>query len=123
MPARPRSSHSAWRSWPGTRPALSRLRHRGRPRGAAADAARPPRAAGRSAVEPLCVALLDRDPTVIIAAAESLGHLGDERAVQPLTEALRDSFIGRSGRKQLVIGVLVLVAAILLVVFFLASAI
>ncbi|HTE21007.1 MAG TPA: HEAT repeat domain-containing protein [Armatimonadota bacterium] len=69
------------------------------------------------AVEPLCLALQDREPAVRIAAAESLGHLGDQRAVQPLTGALRACFLHRSGWKQLVMGPVVLVGGTLLFVF------
>jgi HEAT repeat protein len=44
----------------------------------------------REAVEPLIQALLkDTDP-VQVKAAESLGYLRDERAVEPLIQALKD---------------------------------
>lgn len=71
---------------------------------------------GSAAVEPLCLALRDKDLNVRAAAAESLGHIGDERAVQALVEALRGCFIGQSTRWQLVIGgiaiLIILIAAI-----------
>ncbi|MCS6858960.1 MAG: HEAT repeat domain-containing protein [Abditibacteriales bacterium] len=44
---------------------------------------------GEPAVGPLCKALKDRDNDVRRAAAESLGYIGDARAVQPLLDALR----------------------------------
>src|SRR5689334_8282687 len=47
-------------------------------------AARALRDYGPAAVEPLCAALHDRDESVRVAAAESLGMIGDDRAVQPL---------------------------------------
>jgi len=87
------------------------------------ETARLLRRAGPSAVEPLCFALRDRDLAVRIAAAESLGQVGDARAVQPLMEALRDSFIGRSGWQHLFIGGLMVVATILLLLLCMATAI
>jgi HEAT repeat protein len=56
---------------------------------------------GAAAVEPLCLALRDKDVNVRIAAAESLGLVGDERAVQPLMEALRGCFVKQSAYLQL----------------------
>ena len=66
-----------------------------------AEAARVLRSYGARAVEPLCRALQDQDVNVRIAAAASLGYIGDGRAVQPLTEALRRLFIGQSARWRL----------------------
>jgi hypothetical protein len=68
---------------------------------------------GARAVEPLCAALEDQDAEVRIAAAEALGLLGDERAVRPLGEALRGSLVGRSARRQLAVGVMVVLAVCL----------
>src|SRR5687768_12680906 len=59
---------------------------------------------GPLALEPLCGALRDHELNVRVAAAESLGYIGDERAVQPLTEALRHCFVGQSAHRQLVVG-------------------
>jgi HEAT repeat protein len=63
---------------------------------------------GTWAVEPLCLALQDKDLNVRAAVAESLGHIGDERAVQPLIEALRKCFLGRSVYWQFIVGFLVM---------------
>jgi hypothetical protein len=60
---------------------------------------------GAAAVEPLCLALRDKDLSVRVAAAESLGLVGDERAVQGLMEALWQCFVGRSARWQIIAGV------------------
>ena len=73
---------------------------------------------GPCALEPLFQALKDPDARVRVAAAESLGYIGDERAVQPLAEALRAGFVGRSARRQLMIGLLVLAGGVLLPVAF-----
>ncbi len=62
---------------------------------------------GAAAVEPLCLALRDKDLNVRVVAAESLRQVGDERAVQPLMEALRECFVRRSVRWQIVIGMVV----------------
>lgn len=86
-----------------------------------ADAAGTLRFYGPWAVAPLCRALEDREQKVRIAAAESLGHLGDERAVGPLAEALRRSLVGRSARKQLVAGVFVALAAVVVLLGFLGG--
>jgi HEAT repeat protein len=51
-------------------------------------------------VEPLCLALRDKDLNVRVAAAESLGQVGDEQAGQPLIEALRGCFVRQSARWQ-----------------------
>ncbi|HTE18393.1 MAG TPA: HEAT repeat domain-containing protein [Armatimonadota bacterium] len=77
------------------------------------DAVRALRERPTEAFVPLCDALRDKDLNVRIAAAEVLGELGDERAVQPLTEALRACFVGRSGRMQVITGVFAFVAAAL----------
>src|SRR5688500_2010333 len=69
-------------------------------------AARGVRSCGSAAVEALCAALRDKEAEVRIAAAQSLGHIGDERAVQPLASALRTCFVGHSARWQLVTGAL-----------------
>jgi len=44
----------------------------------------------RQAIEPLALALQDRDEAVKIAAARSLGYIGDLRAIEPLILALND---------------------------------
>lgn len=59
---------------------------------------------GPEAVPPLCAALEDEDPDVRALAAESLGALGDERAIEPLTAALECCFVARSPRRQLLMG-------------------
>ncbi|MCS6859530.1 MAG: HEAT repeat domain-containing protein [Abditibacteriales bacterium] len=63
---------------------------------------------GAAAVEPLCHALRDKDLNVRVAAAESLGVIGDERAVQALIEALHAVFIWRSPQLQTMSGLLLL---------------
>lgn len=45
---------------------------------------------GSAAVDPLVPCLKDRDESVRLAAAEALGKIGDRRAVEALTEALKD---------------------------------
>lgn len=45
---------------------------------------------GESAVEPLIVTLKDKDPAIRISAARVLGEIKDARAVEPLTQALKD---------------------------------
>jgi hypothetical protein len=67
---------------------------------------------GSPAVEPLCRALKDRDHRVRAAAAESLGRIGDERAVGPLTEALRECLTRRSRGWHVVTAVFTLAAAV-----------
>jgi hypothetical protein len=67
---------------------------------------------GAGAVQPLSLALGDRHPAVRAAAAEALGELGDERAVGPLIEALRASFVGRSARRQLALGLVIAVGVL-----------
>jgi hypothetical protein len=72
-------------------------------------AARYLHAFGERAVEPLCKALRnDESPAVRAAAAEALGLIGDERALQPLLEAMRGCFVGRSSHTQLVVGLIVI---------------
>jgi HEAT repeat protein len=46
---------------------------------------------GSASVEPLIAMLADKDPDIKIRAAKSLGELGDERAVEPLTRLLKDN--------------------------------
>ncbi|MGZ8898192.1 MAG: HEAT repeat domain-containing protein, partial [Halobacteriota archaeon] len=46
--------------------------------------------AGRANIDELITALNDKSPKVRRSAAESLGELEDARAVQPLTQALKD---------------------------------
>lgn len=67
---------------------------------------------GAAAVEPLCLALRDKDLNVRVAAAESLGLVGDERAVRALMEALRECLVGRSAKWQIAAGILVAVVAL-----------
>ena len=47
-------------------------------------------ALGEAAVEPLCIALADRDESVRTQAAECLGRIGSSRAIPDLYQALRD---------------------------------
>ncbi|MEI6421975.1 MAG: HEAT repeat domain-containing protein [Lentisphaerota bacterium] len=46
---------------------------------------------GDAAVVPLIKALKDNDKEIRIGAAEALGPLGDLRAVEPLSECLKDN--------------------------------
>ena len=71
-----------------------------------ADAARQLRDFAPECVEPLCAALKDTEEPVRSAAAESLGLIGDERAVQHLVEALKAGFPGKSARRHRVVAVL-----------------
>ncbi len=71
---------------------------------------------GAVAVEPLCLALRDKDLNVRVAAAESLGQVGDERAVQALIEALKMCFVRRVARWIRPIRLVVLLACIILLV-------
>src|SRR5689334_9289947 len=64
------------------------------------EAARKLRDFGPAAIAPLCAALRDKEDQIRVAAAESLGVVGDERAVQPLVEALRDVLPGRSAARN-----------------------
>ncbi|MFN3648508.1 MAG: HEAT repeat domain-containing protein [Armatimonadota bacterium] len=59
----------------------------------------------------LCRAL--HDPAARHAAVEALGEFGDQRAVEPLMQVLRGQLLGRSGRRQVVIGWTVLLVAVL----------
>lgn len=77
---------------------------------------------GSWAIESLCLVLQDKDLNVRAAAAESLGHIGDERAIQPLIEALRRCFLGRSVYWQFIVGLLVMPLLILLIVKGMAAA-
>jgi len=65
---------------------------------------------GALAVEPLGAALRDRDLQVRIAAASSLGKIGDARAVEPLGRALRHGATRRPGW-HLAISVVIVAAA------------
>lgn len=65
--------------------------------------------ADRDWVPELLLALRDEEPSVHLAAAEALGKVGDERAVAPLTDALRYTFPRRSARTQRAAGILLLV--------------
>lgn len=71
-----------------------------------AEAARQLRDFAPECLEPLCAALKDPEEAVRSAAAESLGVIGDERAVRPLVEALRAPFPGKSPRRQRIGGLL-----------------
>jgi len=70
------------------------------------NAARELQRYGAAAIEPLCAALQDKEIRVRLAAAKSLGEVGDERAIQPLVAALRDLFPGRSPLRYRVVGIL-----------------
>src|SRR5438045_661673 len=59
---------------------------------------------GAPAFGPLCEALRDKDAAVAIAAAEALGQIGDERAIEPLIDVLKSGLTGRSGWRQWWIG-------------------
>ena len=69
-------------------------------------------------IEVLCAALEERDQSLRVAAAEALGHIGDERAVRPLTETLRRCFVGGSARRQRVIGVMAVATALVIAAVF-----
>jgi hypothetical protein len=78
---------------------------------------------GPEATEKLLPYLADSVIEVRTAAAEALGRVGDRRATAALMAALRRSFVGGSGRRNLWIGVAALVGAVLLVaVFIIGSA-
>jgi HEAT repeat protein len=70
------------------------------------DAARTLREFGPAAIEPLVQALRDKEVRVRLAAAKSLGAVGDERAVKPLVTALRELFPGASPRRYRTVGIL-----------------
>jgi len=61
---------------------------------------------GSEAIEPLCAALRDRELRVRLAAAKSLGEIGDERAIPALVAALRELFPGQSPRRYRTVGIL-----------------
>lgn len=88
------------------------------------EAARGMRHYGAQAVGPLCLALRDPDLRVRAAVAASLGDLEDVRAVQPLVNALRNCFAGRSARSDFWFGVfkmpLIVVAMALNLIHYLA---
>lgn len=69
-------------------------------------AARQLQAHGVNAIEPLCAALRDPQLRVRLAAARSLGEVGDERAIPALVAALRELFPGRSPRRYRAVGLL-----------------
>jgi hypothetical protein len=81
-------------------------------------AAKALRDGGAQAIEPLCLALHDEDANVRIAAAKSLGHAGDDRAVQPLVEALKRCFVGHSFWRQMLVSFVVCVVSIGLAIAF-----
>lgn len=68
---------------------------------------------GPAALEPLCRLLEDPDLEVRSAAATALGAAGDERAIQPLMKALRQSFWGGSAWANLWLGVLLLIGLLI----------
>lgn len=70
------------------------------------EAARRLRGCGSPAVPLLCGALTDPCVPVRLAAAESLGEIGDPAAIPPLTQALQGCFHGGSARRQLATGCL-----------------
>ncbi len=70
------------------------------------------------AVEPLCLALNAEEINVRVAAVESLGHIGDERAVQPLVEAFKRCFVGRSLWRQMLVSFVVFVVSMGLAMMF-----
>lgn len=72
---------------------------------------------GTRAVEPLCAALQDTDRSVRDAAANSLGVIGDVRAVGPLIDALRDAFAWRRPWVQFIAGLALVGVAIVAEVF------
>ena len=55
----------------------------------------------------LCQALQDPLEDVRVAAGEELGRIGEDRAIQPLREALQRCFPNGSARRQLVLGLVV----------------
>lgn len=74
---------------------------------------------GGDAVEPLTHALRDPNDRVKVAASKALARIGDARAVQPLTEALRHSLMGRSGRRHALISIAPLALGLLSITTFL----
>jgi hypothetical protein len=74
---------------------------------------------GPEAVDPLIALLQDERTEVRISAARALGRVGDERALQPLLQTLRQSFWGGNGWSNLLIGGLVAVGVALLILGFL----
>jgi hypothetical protein len=74
-----------------------------------AAAARALRRFQPEAFDLLLPALHDKELEVRLAAVESLGELGDERAIQPLITAMRGCFDGRSARDHRTIGILLVV--------------
>jgi HEAT repeat protein len=61
---------------------------------------------GAAATEPLGASLRDKELRVRLAAATSLGEIGDERAIQPLVAAMRELFPGSSPRRYRTVGML-----------------
>jgi HEAT repeat protein len=66
---------------------------------------------GEQAVDPLLGLLEDHSIDVRVLAAESLGQVGDDRAIQPLMNALRSSFWGGSAWSNLLLGLVLAVVA------------
>jgi hypothetical protein len=99
---------------PHLRPLLSRLRDSS-PAGRIV-AVRELASGGEQALGPLYAALEDRDASVRIAAAQALRDVGDLRAVEPLTRALRACVVARSVHWQLFVGY-VLAPVVFIVVF------
>ena len=81
------------------------------------EAARGLRAWGNGALPALCAALRDPCVPVRLAAAESLGEIGEPDAIPALSRALRTCFTGGSARRQLAngfVGMVLLGIALLL---------
>jgi hypothetical protein len=81
----------------------------------AAEAAVALREQGARAVTPLMEALSSPYPEVREAAAETLGEVGDERAIQPLTDALVAEHGGKSPRFYLMIGIFAVIGIAVLI--------
>jgi hypothetical protein len=76
------------------------------------EAAHKLRLLGAVAMDPLIPALKDKEVKVRVAAAESLGHVGDEKAIQPLTEALRALYPGKSPKRWRLMGAFLAVCTV-----------
>ncbi len=57
-------------------------------------------------------ALQGTDDPMRLAAAEVLGSVGDDRAIEPLLNALKSNCLARSAQRQRVLGLLLLVATL-----------